>query len=99
MKNFTRNDLAVELSLKLDIPVDRAKCVVDTTFNSLIDALTEGKRLQFRNFGLFDVVERKPKVGRNPKAPEAGQYQIPARKMVRFRIGKELFDKLNPEHS
>lgn len=99
MKNFTRNDLAVELSLKLDIPVDRAKNIVDKSFDALIDALTDGKRLQFRNFGLFDVVERKPKVGRNPKNPQAGQYQIPARKMVRFRIGKQLFDRLNPEQS
>jgi nucleoid DNA-binding protein len=97
MKNFTRNDLAVELSLKLNITVDRAKSVVDKTIDALIDALADGKRLQFRNFGLLDVVERKPKVGRNPKNPEAGQYQIPARRMVRFRIGKHLFYRLNPE--
>ena len=97
MSNFTRNNLAVELSLKLDIPVDRAKFIVDRTFDVLSEALLDGKRLEFRNFGHFDVVDRKEKVGRNPANPSAGQYLIPARRMVRFRIGKHLFDKLNPE--
>lgn len=97
--NFTRNELSVELSLKLDIPVDRAKAVVDHTLDTLICALCEGKRVQFRGFGFFDVVQRKEKVGRNPKKPNAAQYLIPARRMVRFRIGKQLFDKLNPEQT
>jgi len=97
MNNFTRNELAVELSAKLAIPVDRAKGIVDQTLEILTEALTAEKKIEFRGFGIFDVVHRKPKIGRNPRNPGAGQYQIPARRMVRFRVGKQLFDKLNPE--
>lgn len=94
--NFTRNELALELSKRLAIPVDRAKGVVDQTLAVLEEALVAGKKVEFRGFGILDVVMRKAKVGRNPKNPGAGQYQIPARKMVRFRVGKQLFDRLNP---
>lgn len=97
MNNFTRNELASELSNRLAIPVDRAKGVVDQTLDVLTQALAEGKKVEFRGFGILDVVHRKPKIGRNPKNPEAGQYQIPARRMVRFRVGKQLFARLNPD--
>ena len=96
MSNFTRNELANTLSQRLAIPVDRAKGVVDQTLDALAEALAAGQKVEFRGFGIFDVVNRKPKIGRNPKNPSAGQYQIPARRMVRFRVGKQLFDKLNP---
>ena len=46
---------------------------------------------------LLELVKRKPKIGRNPGNPKAGQYLIPARTMVRFRVGKDLFNRLNPE--
>jgi len=96
MNNFTRNKLAHDLHQRLAIPVDRAKGIVDQTLDALSNALAEGKKVEFRGFGIFEVVQRKPKVGRNPRHPEAGQYQIPARRMVRFRIGKQLFALLNP---
>lgn len=96
-ENFTRNDLAAELSRRMDMPVDRAKGVVDQTLDALCEALAAKKNLEFRGFGMFDVVQRKAKIGRNPRNPAAGQYQIPERCMVRFRVGKHLFQKLNPD--
>lgn len=96
MSNFTRNELATVLSQRLALPVDRAKGIVDQTLLILTETLAAGQKVEFRGFGIFDVVNRKPKVGRNPKNPAAGQYQIPARRMVRFRVGKQLFDLLNP---
>jgi DNA-binding protein HU-beta/integration host factor subunit alpha len=96
-QNFTRNDLAIELNLRLGMPVDRARGIVDVTLSVLTDALASGNNVEFRGFGMFDVVDRKAKVGRNPKHPEKGNVSIPARKAVRFRAGKELNNQLNPE--
>lgn len=97
MNNLTRNDLAVELSLKLDIPVDKSKTIVEATIDVLLATLASGKSVEFRGFGVFDVVNRKQKIGRNPRKPSAGQYLIPARRAVRFRAGKHLHALLNPE--
>lgn len=93
---FTRNELATKLSERLQLPVDRAKAIVDQTLDILEETLVEGRKIEFRGFGVLDAVDRKSKIGRNPKNPGAGQYLIPARKMVRFRVGKQLFDRLNP---
>lgn len=94
--SFTRDKLANELSQRLALPVDRAKGIVDQTLDALADAFAKGEKVEFRGFGIFEVVQRKAKIGRNPKNPEAGQYQIPARRVVRFRTGSHLLTKLNP---
>lgn len=96
-KTFTRVDMAVQLAHKLAIPVDTAKGIVDRVISVLIEAVVSGKKIEFRGFGVLEGVDRKPKIGRNPRKPLDGQYQIPARKAVRFRLSKELFNKLNPE--
>ena len=41
------------------------------------------------NFGVFEVVERKPRVGRNPNSPSK-TVQIPERKVVKFKPGKVM---------
>lgn len=46
-----------------------------------------------RNFGTFQVKEVKPKVGRNPKNPDQ-DVPIPARSVVKFKVGKELKDQV-----
>lgn len=97
MSNFTRTELANELSKRLAMPVDRAKGIVDQTLDALTEALATKKKVEFRGFGIFEVVLRKPKIGRNPRRPQAGQYQIPSRQLVRFRTGTNLFARLNPE--
>jgi len=97
MSSFTRKDLAVELANKFSIPVDKARLLVDQTLEILAGVLLSGRKIEFRGFGIFDVVKRKPKIGRNPSKPQAAQYMIPARSQVRFHLGKELFYKLNPD--
>ena len=63
--------------------------VVHHTLDCISAALAEGRKVELRNFGVFDVVTRKARVGRNPKNPTV-TVQIPPKKPVRFRPGKEL---------
>ncbi len=63
--------------------------IVHHTLDCISDALAEGRKVELRNFGVFDVVTRKARVGRNPKNPTV-TVQIPPKKTVRFRPGKEL---------
>jgi len=96
MKAYTRNNLADDLADRLKVPVSQSRQVVQFIIDRLTKVMAEGKKVEFRGFGSFVPLVRKSKVGRNPKHPEAGTYTIPARKIVRFRIGKELDLKLNP---
>jgi integration host factor beta subunit len=70
---------------------------VETTIDSLIDAVAEGlakgERIDLRGFGAFAVRESAARSGRNPQTGET--IQIAARKVPTFKAGKELRDRVN----
>ena len=63
--------------------------VVQLTLDCITSSLVAGENVELRNFGVFEVVERKARIGRNPKAPEKDTV-IPAHRAVRFRQGKAM---------
>jgi integration host factor subunit beta len=95
--SFTRSDLAASISAKRGCTVESARQTIEDFLSAVTTALSSGKKVEFRGFGVIEVVKRKEKVGRNPKAPEKGTYRIPPRNVVRFRTGKELDETLNQE--
>jgi nucleoid DNA-binding protein len=63
--------------------------IVQETLKCISDALTEGKNVELRNFGVFELQVRKSRVGRNPNRPET-DVVIPRRVVVKFKAGKEM---------
>ena len=57
------------------------------------EILLDGENLSIINFGKLEVVERAPRLGRNPKTGE--EVKIGKRKSVKFRPGKAFLEKLN----
>lgn len=98
-QSFTRSDLAIHISQSTDCSVEKAKKVVDDVIQAVANALKSGRKVEFRGFGVLEVVGRREKIGRNPKNPKAGTYKIPARNVVKFRLGKELDESLNPSEA
>ena len=66
----------------------KAAVAVDTIIDAMKSALSEGKRIELRGFGVFQVRDRKRGVGRNPKT--GVEVAITPGKTVRFKPGKEL---------
>ena len=95
-KAYTRQTLAVDLSLTQNLPLGHSRAIVDSVIGLIGRALVDQQRVEFRDFGSFQVVNRKAKIGRNPRNPSAGQFKVPARKGVKFRLGDELYQQLNP---
>lgn len=86
---MTKRDLVARISDQTGLTqVDVAK-VVEKTFDNITDSLSRGEGIELRNFGVFEVRRRKPRVGRNPSDPSK-QYPIPARAVVKFKPGKEM---------
>ncbi len=73
-----------------DLPRVKAAVAVDTILDAMKDALSEGKRIELRGFGVFQVRDRKRGVGRNPKT--GIEVPITPGKTVRFKPGKDLRD-------
>ena len=68
----------------------KAAIAVDTIIEAMKDALSAGKRIELRGFGVFQVRDRKKGIGRNPKT--GVEVPITPGKTVRFKPGKELKD-------
>jgi nucleoid DNA-binding protein len=63
--------------------------VIQAFLDKMTDFLSQGCRLEFRDFGVFEVVLRKQKVGRNPKRAEE-PIIIPSRRVVKYTPGKKM---------
>ena len=63
--------------------------MVQRILDYILETLARGEKLEFRNFGVFESVYRKPRIGRNPQKPQE-TVQIPGRYVVRFKAGREM---------
>lgn len=81
-------DIVREIAQKLSIKEKDALVVADGILDSLKEVICEHRRLEIRDFGVFQVKTRKARIGRNPR--DKVEYPIPERKVLTFHVGKEL---------
>jgi integration host factor subunit beta len=68
------------------------KKIVQAFLDEAIGELGKGNRLEFRDFGIFTVKERAPRVGQNPRTME--KVEVPANTTVKFKVGRMMKRKL-----
>ena len=85
----TKKKLIHSISQEKGIHPNDVRNVIQAFLDKMTDSLSDGDRLEFRDFGVFEVVERKQKIGRNPKKA-ADPIIIPARNAVKFTPGKKM---------
>ena len=83
-------DIVRKIGQHLKLKDAEALAVVDAIIEGLKETINEEGRLEVRDFGVFQIKERKPRLGRNPRNLQ--QYAIPTRRAVTFKLGKELKD-------
>lgn len=83
-----KSDIVNRVADTADLPRIKAAEAVDILLEALKEALKDGKRIELRGFGVFQVRDRKRGVGRNPKT--GVEVSIGPGKTVRFKPGKEL---------
>lgn len=64
------------------------EATVTAVLETIISALEDNEKVQLVGFGSFEVRERAPRIGRNPRTKE--EVTIPASKAVQFKSGKVL---------
>lgn len=67
--------------------------VVGAVLDAITDALGKQDRVQISGFGIFEVKERKARVGRNPRS--GMEISIPASKQPVFKPSKALRDTVS----
>ena len=86
---LTKRDLVVHISKETGITQLEVFSVIQKALDGIIDALDAGMHVEFREFGVFEIAERKARIGRNPNKPE-DVVHIPVRKVVKFKPGKRM---------
>lgn len=92
-KNLTKRDIVLDIYENTNIPQKDVRETVQRTLDSIARALSEGRNVELRNFGVFEVQVRKSRIGRNPNKPEKDVI-IPTRAVIKFKSGKELRESL-----
>lgn len=92
---MTKADLVEEVTQLGDLTRRDGEVIVDTIFESVIQALQSGDKIEIRGFGSFRIRQRKPRIGRNPKT--GAKVDVPAKRVPYFKPSKELRDLVNPK--
>ena len=91
---MTKADLVDHVTALGDLTRRDGEVIVETLFDSIIEALKTNDKVEVRGFGSFRSRQRKPRTGRNPKTGES--VAVPAKRVPFFKPSKELRDLVNP---
>ena len=90
---MTKADIVEQVSLEAEMTKKDAEQLVEIVFDSIIEALNKGEKVELRGFGSFRTRQRGARKGRNPKSGAA--VDIPAKRVAYFKPGKELKEIIN----
>jgi nucleoid DNA-binding protein len=93
-RSINKRDIIVQVSNESGMIQHQVDDVVKRTFDLISNALARGKFVELRNFGTFEVLLTKERVGRNPNNP-GSTLKIPPKTRVKFKPGKELRQKVS----
>ena len=100
MSTITKKKLIQTIAQQTKQHPNVVRSIIQSFLDGMTDALADGDRLEFRDFGVFEIVKRKKKIGRNPKNA-AVPIVIPERMAVKFTPGKKMRNEIEklPAHA
>ena len=89
---MTKKEIVKQISEELGLTQLKTKEIVQKTFNAIVETLLREKRIELRNFGVFEVKQRKARKARNPRTGE--RVDVPPKNVVTFKPGKEMEERV-----
>lgn len=89
---MTKKEIVKTISDEIGMTQLKTKEIVQKTFHAIVETLVEERRIELRNFGVFEVRERKPRKARNPRTGD--KVFVPAKYVVTFKPGKEMEERV-----
>ena len=90
---MTKAELIEEVSKVVEMTRKDSETIVETIFDSIVNSLHKGEKIEIRGFGSFRTRQRQPRVGRNPKT--GSRVEVPSKRIPYFKPSKELRDLVN----
>jgi DNA-binding protein HU-beta len=89
---MTKAELVAKIASEGEITKSQAEKALDGFVSAVYGALSGGDKITLVGFGTFSVGTRSQREGRNPRTGE--KIKIPASKVVKFKAGKTLSEKV-----
>ena len=89
---MTKKEMAKSIAEELDLPAVQVQEIVQKAFDEITATLVKEGRIELRNFGIFQVKQRRPRQARNPRTGE--KVKVPARLVVAFKPGREMEEQV-----
>ena len=90
---MTKKEIVKIISEEIGLTQLKTKEIVQKTFDAIVDTLVEEKRIELRNFGVFEVKKRAARKARNPRTGE--KVYVPEKFVVTFKPGKEMEERVH----
>ena len=85
---MAKREIVQKIAEEIGLTRLQTKQIVQKTFDSIVNTLVAEGRVELRNFGVFEVRRRAPRIGRNPRTGE--KVDVPARLVVTFKPGQVM---------
>ncbi|MFZ4573535.1 MAG: HU family DNA-binding protein [Phycisphaerales bacterium] len=92
MATITKKQLIERISERTKVKRADVRRSIQEFLDQVIAELKKGNRLEFRDFGVFEVKERAARVAQNPKTLE--RVTVPAKRTVKFKVGRLMRDSI-----
>jgi integration host factor subunit beta len=93
---ITKKELVSRIAEKTKQTKVIVKDIIQRFLDEIIDELSAGNRLEFREFGVFEVKERAARRAQNPRTLE--KVQVPSKRVVKFKVGRMMRERVCDEH-
>ena len=88
----TKKEIVRRISERAQLTQLKTKEIVQWTFDAIIETLIAEGRIELRNFGVFEVKQRKPRKARNPRT--GARVDVEAKNVVTFQPGKDMEERV-----
>ena len=89
---MTKKEIVKQISERIGLTQLKTKEIVQQTFDAIVETLLEVGRIELRNFGVFEVKQRKARKARNPRTGQ--RVDVPPKNVVTFKPGKEMEERV-----
>jgi nucleoid DNA-binding protein len=88
----TKKEIVKTISEDIGLTQLKTKEIVQKTFDAIVETLVEDRRIELRNFGVFEVKKRAARKARNPRTGD--KVFVPEKFVVTFKPGKEMEERV-----
>ena len=89
----TKKELVDRIAETTNTKHSTVKTIIQHFLGEIISEVAKGNRLEFRDFGVFEVREQAARTAQNPKTLE--RIKVPAKRRVKFKMGRIMRERMN----